>query len=42
MYKIPDRIIATVAANELRELERRERKYRGNRPKPDIEGMTVI
>jgi predicted phosphoribosyltransferase len=41
-YKIPDRVIATVAANELRELERRERKYRGNRPKPDMKGMTVI
>ncbi|BBL65607.1 MULTISPECIES: phosphoribosyltransferase [Methanosarcina] len=41
-YKIPDRVIATVAANELRELERRERKYRGSRPKPDMEGMTVI
>lgn len=41
-YQIPDRVIATVAANELRELERRERKYRGDHPKPDINGMTVI
>lgn len=41
-YKIPDRVIATVAANELRELERRERKYRGDRPKPDMKDMTVI
>lgn len=41
-YQIPDRIIATVAANELRELERREHRYRGNRPKPDMKGMTVI
>ncbi|MHC1755675.1 MAG: phosphoribosyltransferase [Methanosarcina sp.] len=41
-YQIPDRVIATVAANEFRELERRERKYRGDHPKPDISGMTVI
>lgn len=41
-YRIPDTVVATVAANELRELERRERKYRGDRPKPDIKGMTVI
>jgi predicted phosphoribosyltransferase len=41
-YRIPDRVIATVAANELRELERRERKYRGTFPKKDIRGMTVI
>jgi len=41
-YQIPDRIIATVAANELRELERREHRYRGNRPRPDMKGMTVI
>jgi len=40
--QIPDRVIATVAANELRELERREYKYRGDHPKPDIRGMTVI
>lgn len=41
-YRIPDRVIATVAANELRELERRERKYRGDIPKPEMKGMTVI
>lgn len=41
-YKIPDRVIATVAANELRELERKERKYRGDRLKPDLRDMTVI
>jgi len=41
-YQIPDRVIATVAANEFRELERRERKYRGDHPKPDISGITVI
>jgi putative phosphoribosyl transferase len=41
-FQVPDRVIATVAANELRELERRERLYRGDRPKPDISGSTVI
>ncbi|HII79422.1 MAG TPA: phosphoribosyltransferase [Methanosarcina sp.] len=41
-YKIPDRVIATVAANELRELERKERKYRGGRLQPDMRDMTII
>ncbi|WP_440945915.1 phosphoribosyltransferase [Methanosarcina sp. T3] len=41
-FQVPDSVIATVAANELRELERRERKYRGDHPKPDINGMTVL
>ena len=31
-----------MAADELRELERRERAYRGNRPEPDVRGKTVI
>jgi predicted phosphoribosyltransferase len=39
---IPDRVIATVAANEERELARRERAYRDNRPPPDVRGKTVI
>jgi putative phosphoribosyl transferase len=39
---IPDRIIATVAANEEHELVRRERAYRGDRPPPDVRGKTVI
>ncbi|AKB27257.1 Phosphoribosyl transferase domain protein [Methanosarcina siciliae C2J] len=41
-FQIPDRVIATVAANELKELERRERKYHGGHPKTDIRGMTVL
>lgn len=41
-YKIPDRVIATVAANELRELERKERKYRGGHLQPDMKDMTII
>jgi putative phosphoribosyl transferase len=39
---IPDRLIATVAANEERELARREQTYRGARPPPDVRGRTVI
>jgi predicted phosphoribosyltransferase len=39
---IPDSVIDAVANWELRELERRERVYRGNRPPPDVTGKTVI
>jgi len=39
---IPGHIIQQVARNERRELERRERAYRGNRPPPEIRGHTVI
>lgn len=41
-FQIPERVIDSVAANELKELERREQAYRGNRPKPEISGKTVI
>lgn len=34
--------IETISATELRELERRERAYRGNRPPPQVHGRTVI
>src|SRR5437667_1404460 len=40
--RIPVTVIDAVAANELRELERRERAYRGNRPEPDVRGKTII
>ena len=40
--RIPHRIIDAVAAEELKELERRELAYRGNRPEPDVKGKTVI
>src|SRR6266436_1584095 len=40
--RIPASVIDSVAADELRELERRERAYRGNRPEPDVRGKTVI
>ena len=34
--------IESIAAEETRELERRERAYRGDRPPPDVRGRTVI
>ena len=39
---IPAGVIDSVAANELRELERRERAYRGSRPEPEVREKTVI
>jgi len=40
--RIPDAVIAHVAAREQRELRRREQLYRGDRPPPDLRGKTVI
>jgi putative phosphoribosyl transferase len=40
--RIPGEVIDAVAAEEQRELERRERAYRGDRPPPDVRGKTVI
>jgi len=40
--RIPEVVIDEVAAAELRELERRERLYRGARPPLDVQGRTVI
>ncbi|MEH2150070.1 phosphoribosyltransferase [Nostoc sp.] len=42
LVKISDEVIAKVAVQEERELERRERLYRGNRPFPDLQGRIVI
>jgi putative phosphoribosyl transferase len=39
---ISDERIDEVAAREFRELERRDRVYRGNRPPPDLRNLTVI
>jgi putative phosphoribosyl transferase len=39
---ISDRMIATVAASEEAELERRERRYRAGRPAAEVAGRTVI
>ena len=40
--RIPQDLIERVAAAEQRELERRERTYRGNSPVPEVRGCTVI
>jgi len=40
--QMPDDVIEAVAAQELLELERRERTYRANRPIQDVQGRTVI
>lgn len=39
---VPDDVIDFVAKNEKRELDRRERVYRGNRSRLQIKGKTVI
>lgn len=39
---IPGEVIDAVAVDEQRELERRERLYRGDRPAPDVKDKTVI
>ncbi len=39
---IPCEVIDLVAAEEQRELERRERAYHDDRPPPDVKGRTVI
>jgi putative phosphoribosyl transferase len=41
-FGVTDQELAAIAAAEQRELERRERLYRGDRPPPDIAGKTVI
>jgi len=40
--QIPDEVIDQVTAEEQRELERREREYRGDRPALDVSGRWVI
>ncbi|HWR25673.1 MAG TPA: phosphoribosyltransferase [Methanosarcina sp.] len=40
--QIPLQVVDRVAESELKELERRESKYRGERPKLDVTGLTVI
>jgi len=39
---IPDRVIEAVTARELRELKWREQTYRGEQPRPEVRGRTVI
>lgn len=40
--EIPETVIGSAVDRELRELQRRERLYRGDRPFPDLKGRTVI
>jgi putative phosphoribosyl transferase len=40
--RIPDEVIDAVSAEELIELQRRERCYRDDLPPPEVEGKTVI
>jgi putative phosphoribosyl transferase len=42
MLAIPEEVIHRVAIREQRELERRERLYRGDRPAYEVHGRTVI
>jgi predicted phosphoribosyltransferase len=42
LMRIPEQVIDTVAAEEQREMERRERVYRGARPAPGLKGRTLI
>jgi predicted phosphoribosyltransferase len=39
---LPPDTIEAIVAREMRELERRERAYRGEQPPPDLAGRTVI
>ena len=40
--QIPDEVIDAVSAEELIELQRREKSYRDDLPPPEVEGKTVI
>lgn len=42
MYRVPADAIERVTAEERKELTRRERLYRDDRPPPDVRGRTVI
>jgi putative phosphoribosyl transferase len=40
--QLPQAVIDEVTSQEQKELERRERLYRGDQPKPNVHGRTVI
>src|SRR5688572_32715411 len=42
LYRIPERVVDTIASEEHTELERRERAYREGRPPLDVRGRTVV
>lgn len=39
---IPDRVVEEITSREMRELERRERAFRGDRPRADLHGKTAV
>jgi predicted phosphoribosyltransferase len=41
-FRIPDEVINEVSAQELAEVQRREKVYRDDLPPPEVEGKTVI
>jgi putative phosphoribosyl transferase len=41
-FEVTDDVLAALAATEERELARRERQYRDDRPPPEVAGRTVI
>ena len=41
-FGIPERVIASIVAEEEEELDRRELAYRDHRPPPEVKGRTVI
>jgi len=41
-FRIPDEVVDAVSAQELAELQRREKVYRDDLPPPEVEGKTVI
>ena len=42
MMRLSQQAIEQIAAREQQELERRERAYRGDRPRPEVQGQTVV
>lgn len=40
--EIPERVVEEVTAREMRELERRERVFRGDRPRLNLRGRTAV
>ena len=41
-FRIPDEVVNAVSAEELIELQRREKAYRADLPPPEVEGKTII
>lgn len=41
-FRIPDEVVNAVTAEELIEIQRREKAYRDDLPPPELEGKTII